>query len=112
MKHEHELIFQYSLKRDVSDEMVSNFLQAAREQLKRLAGPFAREIQFRHKVEERDAKLGYGDKGTDIVVLHIILAMRFNGLPSGEVQALKRRAESERLDKTVREHVRGVVRLQ
>jgi DNA-binding PadR family transcriptional regulator len=72
---QHVLKWNQALPAEVSDEKVYTVLNKGRELLKRLSGD-APDLQFRHKVEEKEATIG-GPLGQKIRVVYITLFARF-----------------------------------
>jgi hypothetical protein len=100
-EHEHMLYFKVALPRSTSDDKVHDIIEKARDHLKRLAGPYSRNHEFRHRIEDREARVG-GAKGVDVIVTYVQIACRFNGLLNDETAPLKKAAEQAMLEEAVR----------
>lgn len=102
--NEHVLRFAHALPATVTDEKVYEVLENARELLRRLSGN-ARDIQFRHKIEDRKDKLG-GPLGQELDVVYIQLLAKFtqpNWCLPPEAHALRMQFERDTLNRAVNE---------
>lgn len=100
--HQHLLVYRVALPMSAPEDKVHGVIAKTREYLKRLAGPFSRNHQFRHKVEDKEARAG-GPTGRDILVRYVQVMCRYNGLLTDATMALKARAEQLMLERAVAE---------
>lgn len=88
-------------KKNHGDEVIHGLIGEARDTLRRMAGETARNIEYRHRVKEKMARLG-GPRGTDIECLHIHVWIRYDGMLNHATSVLKKRYDHDMLDRAVK----------
>jgi hypothetical protein len=101
--HEHELWYRIGLPKKATERQVADVRECVIQVFKNMAGPYARNLRFRYMVKDVVTRVG-GPTGFDTTVRYLQVCCQFSGLPSAEVHALKKEAESGELDRIVREH--------
>lgn len=102
MAQEHSLTFNVALPMRASDDKVADVIAKARAHLKNLAGIGATNVQFRHSVVEKYARVG-GPLGKDVLVKYVTVIIRWDGRLDRHVAAMRREYDSKNLERIVAE---------